>query len=133
MTTIWNSTRQNALHFLFSLAGALMILMSAGCDSGESYYDHVPPPGRGSLIIDNNTGDDISVYIDGALMTGVGDGSTEIVDLTPGFFRLVLDADNAERSYRADIDILEDRLTVLEVRSSSANNYYDYDVITTFY
>ncbi|MDD4869756.1 MAG: hypothetical protein PHR77_04285 [Kiritimatiellae bacterium] len=120
------------LKFIFLITGILMALVFAGCDDNDSYYDHVPPAGQGSLVVDNGTGDDISVYIDGVRMTGVDDGDAGIIDLAPGVYRLVLDSDHSERSYRADMDILQNRLTIMEVWPSSANNYYYYDVVTTY-
>ena len=48
--------------FLLSIAGVLMLLSFAGCE-GRGYYDHVPPSGKGSLIVDNNSGDEISIFL----------------------------------------------------------------------
>lgn len=111
---------------------SLMPVVFAGCDRNNSYYDHVPPQGKGSLVIDNHTGDDISIFVNGERMGGVNGGDYTIIDLNPGFIRLVLAADHVDRSYRDDIDLLDGRLTIIDVRASSANNYYTYDAVITF-
>jgi len=125
------SEMRHCFRFFFAIAGVLMLLSYAGCKD-EGYHDHVPSSGNGSLIIDNNSGDEISVFVDGVRVAGVSGGDYQIVDLAPGFFRVVLSADHVDRSYRDDVDILQGRLTILDVKASSADNYYYYDVVTTF-
>jgi len=54
------------------IAGALwgvwpalpLMVMMAGCEV-DDYSNHNPPAGQGSLIVDNHTADDISIFLDG--------------------------------------------------------------------
>lgn len=111
--------------------GLFFMLLVCGCDEND-YYDHVPPSGMGSLVLDNNSGDDISVFLDGVETLNLDGSDEEIQDLQPGVYRIVLSADHTERSYSADVDILEGRLTILDIRASSATSYYYYDVLKTY-
>ena len=95
---------------------------SDGCDSDNNFEDHVPAAGQGSLVIDNRSNSELHVYIDGKEVAGVDDTDNRIYDLAPGVYRLVLDEDKGDRNYRADIDILQDRLTVLEVSNDSGGS-----------
>ena len=45
------------------LAISFAMYIVAGCDNSD--FDHDPPAGQGSLIVDNFTGDRVRVYIDG--------------------------------------------------------------------
>jgi hypothetical protein len=117
-----------------SLWGALLavplVLVMTGCET-EDYSDHKPPAGQGSLIVDNHTADHISIFLDGAARGEVNDSSDRILDLKPGVYRLVLtEEDGGNRSYGADVDVLEGRLTILEVWTSS--DPHAYDVTTRF-
>ena len=85
------------------LSASLCLWLGAGCDE-EAYEDHVPSAGNGSLIID----------------------AYRIFDLAPGLHRLVAaEAGEGDRSYRDDIDILEGRLTIVELWSGSTTDGYD--------
>jgi len=96
------------------LAGGL-----AGCD--DSLYDYTPPAGFGALIVDNFTGDRIRVYIDGQETETVSSGKHRIYDRLPGLHRVALDSEDIRRSWADDVDILEGRRTVMEVRGDSIN------------
>ncbi|HNR94512.1 MAG TPA: hypothetical protein PKK36_07880, partial [Kiritimatiellia bacterium] len=50
--------------FCALLAAALLPL--AGCEDDDD-YDHKPPAGMGTLVLENDTVDDISVAIDGVI------------------------------------------------------------------
>jgi len=113
---------------LACLAGCLIL---TGCDE-EDYYDHSIPEGMGSLVVDNNSGDDISIFIDGVRVAGVDGGGWEVFDVAPGLYRVVLDSDDYDRSYSGDVDVLQDRLTILDIMASLATSYYYYDVVTTY-
>lgn len=117
---------------LFSIATlwvcflALPILTS--CDNNKS-YDHTPPTGQGSIIVDNNSGSDTEVYIDGKRL-GVAEASRDTAfDLAPGRYRLVLTEVSGYRNYRDDIDVLENRLTLLDVMADYANASLYYVII----
>lgn len=106
----------------------LLALLQPGCDLDED-YDHSPPAGFGTLYVDNNSPDDLNVYIGGAAMAGVGHHDTRYYDLEPGVYRVVLDdADDSDRSFHDEVDILEGRRTILDV-SLSAANFRRYNVL----
>ncbi len=98
------------------LAGLFLV---AGCDDDE--FDRNPPAGQGSLVVDNRTSERIDVYIDGARMENVRSGKHRYYDLDPGSYRIVLDGDDSRRSYADDVDILIDRITVMDIAPSSTN------------
>ena len=111
---------------------SFLIVFVAGCDSHDSYNDHVPAPGKAGLVVDNHTGDDISIFVDGVRIGGVEGDDYTVIDLEPGFARLVLAADHDDRSFRDDVDLLDGRLTILDVQGSSVSDYNSYHVETTF-
>jgi hypothetical protein len=116
-----------SLHILLLSAGILM----SGCDADEEDdYDYVPPAGQGAMIVDNNTDNDIEVFVDGQSRGKVGDDSDRPFDVSPGVHRVVLDEKGGDRVYRDDIDILNGRLTVLDVDSDF--DYVEYDVLVYF-
>lgn len=92
----------------------IFCLLVSGCDDDDG-FDHVPPEGMGTLIIDNDTFDDIEIFINGAEIGRVRDGNDGFFDLEPGLYRVVLSDEDRDRDYRNDIDILAGRLTVLYV------------------
>lgn len=93
--------------------GLALCLALAGCEDDE--FDHTPPSGQGSLIVDNHTADDIDLFVNGAWVTRVDGGDEAVVDLEPGLYRIVLNDEDDLRSFRDDVDVLEGRLTVLDV------------------
>ena len=99
-------------------------LWFGGCDDDE--YDHSPPAGLGSLIVDNRTAADIRVYVDGQYLGKAGDWDDSSFDLAPGYHRLVLDEVDGHRYYATDADILEGKLLVAEVRPG--DSIYAFDV-----
>ena len=98
-----------------------------GCDPG---FDHQPPPGQGAIVIENNTGDDLDVYIEGAQTNDVDAGEDEAYDLEPGVYRVVIDEETGTRSWREDVDVLEGKLTVL--RAYTDNRSQGVDVSVSF-
>ena len=104
------------------LLSALVMLL-AGCEDGG--FKHDPPPGQGSIIVDNQSWDVIHVYIDGYYTNDVGDYDYEAYDRVPGVYRVVLDQKSGNRSYSHDVDVLEGKLTVLEVRINEFDREYD--------
>lgn len=97
----------------------------AGCD--DDRFDREPPLGMGTVIVDNYTGDDIEVYIDGREAGETDAGDHRYYDLKPGLHRVVLAGDDTDRTWADDVDVLENRRTVLEVRAD-AFDYDEYDV-----
>lgn len=105
-------------------------LCGPGCEDGDS-HDHVPPAGQGSLFLVNDTASKITVFVDGSRACDVDHGDEQALDLEPGLYRVVLNSDDSDRSFGGDVDILENRLTVLDV-SDDTSSPYAYDVITTY-
>lgn len=107
-------------------------VFAAGCDMDEGYLDHRPPAGKGTLIIDNHTGDDVGVYLDGHRLGLASEYDNRIDDLDPGAYRLVLTEDHdGTRSYGMDIDILDGRLTIVDV-STTTGSTSSYQVSVRF-
>ena len=105
-------------------AGAVLALWMAGCE--DDRFDHDPPAGQGAVIVDNYTGDKVRVYIDGEERESLKAGKHRAYDLEPGICRVVLDGDEAWRSWTGDVDVLDGRLTVLEVTTAAwAPGSYD--------
>lgn len=95
-----------------------------GCeDDGD--FSHQPAAGMGAVIVDNMTPDDVEVYVDGVHLGQVGNDHDRAFDLTPGVHRIVIDDEHGDRNAADDFDILQDRLTVLEVRLSGIWHHYD--------
>ena len=81
----------------------------------DDRLDHRPPSGQGSIIVDNRTSREINVFIDGDEQSRVRARRWRAYDVDPGVYRMVLDERNGERNYRDDVDVLERRLTILDV------------------
>ena len=111
---------------------ASMLPLFAGCDWDESdkHKNYDPPAGQGALRVANHTGDDIKVFVGGVELGLTGDYSDRVYNLDPGVYRVVLDQKRGDRSYRDDVDILEGRLTVMDV--SYDQSLFDYDVVIFF-
>jgi len=99
---------------MYVVVVAACCLFGAGCDDGDD-FDHTPPEGMGSLVVDNDTFDDLRVFVNGAEIGRVTDGHEGFFDLEPGLYRIVLDDEDGDRSYRNDVDVLDGRLTILYV------------------
>lgn len=104
------------------LLSSLVVLM-AGCEDGG--FKHDPPPGQGSIIVDNRSVDVLHAYIDGYYTNDVGDFDYEAYDRLPGMYRVVLDQKSGSRSYSHDVDVIEGKLTVLEVQIDEWDWEYD--------
>lgn len=110
---------------------AFLALFPLGCEYDDDDFDHDPPAGLGTLYVDNNTGDDLDVFVDGAEMQGVGDYDERFYDLAPGVRRVVLDEDDGDRSFADDVDVLEGRRTIIDV-SRDSDDFDRYDVVIYF-
>ena len=102
---------------------ALMAMMAlglgGGCENDRFDFDHDPPPGQGSLVVDNCAGVNLDVFIDGVEQERVREWKHKIWDLAPGLHRLALRDRDEGRFFSDDVDIVEGRLTVAEVYVSS--------------
>lgn len=105
-----NQMRSLTALLLFSL----FAMGLTGCDVDDD-RDHVPPDGFGALFVENNTARDLRVYVDGEEKGKVNDYSDRPFDLKPGVYRVVLDQSESDRNWRDTVDIIEGRLTVLDV------------------
>jgi hypothetical protein len=105
-----------------------VLLMSSCTDDDDDDYDHNPPDGMGAMIVDNRTFNDMAVYIDGTEYRKTEEDEWEAYDLWPGEYRIVLREKGGDHGYSGDVDILEDRLTVLEVQDAGYSDR-DYDVL----
>lgn len=107
-------------------AVAVFTLSLTACEE-EDDFDHDPPAGKGTLYIDNETWNEIKVYIDGTKMESVDAGDNEYYDLNPGVRRVALDESNGDREWAGDVDILEGRRVIMTVEVDSGDND-DYDI-----
>ena len=104
----------------------------ASCDyNDDDDIDHDPPPGLGSLIVRNDTGNDISVFINGTATNEVDAFKVNYYDMTGGVYRVVLDEQDGDRNYRSDVDVLQDQRTILDVNIDS-DDFDEYDVFVYF-
>ncbi|OQA25905.1 MAG: hypothetical protein BWY59_01596 [Verrucomicrobia bacterium ADurb.Bin345] len=113
----------------FALLAAAFALPLTGCDDDE--FDHDPPPGKGTLYVVNKTGDGMDVYINGERVKGVGRGDKHYYDLDPNVHRVALKADDSDRSFAGDVDILEGRRTIMDV-TTDLGDYRRFDVYIYF-
>lgn len=108
--------------FRWMRTGAWVAVMLSLCGCDDDRYDHTPPEGLGAVIVENNTRDRLRVYIDGTEVDRVKDWKHRTYDCEPGVRRVTLDGDSAGVSWAGDIDVLEGRLTVLEVYPPYGNS-----------
>ena len=121
------------MRLALGLTVGLLCLGLIGCDEDDDYLDHEPPEGQGSLIVVNESWDDLSLYLDGELTTKVTERSDRTLDMAPGVYRVVLmERRYGDRSYRDDVDILADKLTVLQVSETGVDTSGEYSVTLTF-
>lgn len=74
--------------YLFAPPWLVALLCAGGCHEDDD-HDHDPPPGQGSMIIENNTFNDISVFVNGAEQNETPEDRTRAYDLNPGVYRVV--------------------------------------------
>lgn len=120
---------KTAVHFLPVLLAPVccLVLSLQGCDDGDR-FDHTPPAGQGSLVVDNTTADGLNVYQNGYKIYSVSAYDHELVDTNPGVYRVVIDERNGYHSFRGDIDIVEGQLTVIEVLREYSSDLYEVNV-----
>ena len=111
------------------LLGVLLAGWLSACD--DDRYDYDPPEGYGALIIENYTGDRVRVYVDGVQTNSVSSGGQGTYDILPGVRRIALDSEDILRSWGGDVDLLEGRRTIMELRGNSFR-YEIFDVTLFF-
>lgn len=89
------------------------LFLAGGC-FGDDDFDHRPPAGQGSVVVDNRTGRDLNVFIDGIQVDRVGARRWRAYDRDPGVYRVVLEERNGIRNFRDEVDVLDGRLTILD-------------------
>jgi hypothetical protein len=103
-------------------------LFFTACDDHD---DHEIPDGQGTLQINNYATGDIRVYINSTEREEVDAHTEEYYDLDPGLYNVLLDQDDGDRSWSDDINILDDRFSILDVRNDPADPL-GYRVTLTF-
>jgi len=103
--------------------GMILMLGLCACDGDD--WNHTPPAGMGSIIVDNRTTDGVNVYLDGYYTNRVSDFDNAAFDLAPAIHRVVLDESHGSRAWRGDVDVLEGKLTILEVNTGFYSSDYD--------
>jgi hypothetical protein len=116
-------------HLSFLLCVGLTL--ATGCKWDDDDRDHDPPAGQGSMVVENRTSSDIAVFVDGERLRDVRARNDRYYDLDPGVRRVILDQRGGDRTYRDDIDIIEGRITVLDVAADPASPTR-YDVFVFF-
>ena len=122
---------KNFIKLCSVVALALAASFFAGCNDYNNPGDHRPPAGFGAIIVDNHTYNDIHVFIDGVQRDDVRDSRDKAYDVLPGVHRVVLDERGGNHTYRADIDVLVGRNTILDVTYAVGYPTY-YDVAVFF-
>lgn len=107
------------------LIGGLILMMGLGACHNSDDWNHTPPAGMGSIIVDNRTTDGVNVYLDGYYTNRVSDFDHEAFDLAPAIHRVVLDESHGSRAWRGDVDVLEGKLTIVEVNPGNYSSDYD--------
>jgi hypothetical protein len=125
-TTSRPAARTVRLKRWLSIALLSATALLTGCESDDDSFNHTPPPGQGSLIIDNNGDMNVTVYVDGVKLGETKDGKWSAFDLLPGVHRVVLDESNGDSSFFNYIDILEGQQTILTVTGSVGNELIVY-------
>ncbi len=100
---------------------------AAGCDDGRPDVDD-PPEGMGRLVVDNRSPEDLHAYFDGEPAGEIRDGKYRTFDLPPGEVRVTLDQSHSDRMASRDVDILRDRIVVMEVE----DDVYRWDRLDVF-
>lgn len=111
------------------LTASAVLLMGASDCTDDDDVDYDPPAGFGALGVDNNSDTDLDVYIDGTPRLTVDEGRRRSLDLAPGDYRVVLEERGGNRSFSGNVDILLDRITVMDITSGYGT---DFDVYVYF-
>lgn len=103
------------------------VLALTGCDEDRA-YDNKPAEGRGGLVVDNHTDEEMRVYIDGEKLGRVNPYDARYFEVEPGVQRVVVDADEYYRTWRDDVDVVEQRRTVIDIESCGCLSGRNLDV-----
>ena len=111
---------------LRALCVSMALWFVTGCDDGDP--DRTPPVGQGSIFVNNQTSSDLQIYIDGIRFETVQDYEDKYYDLAPGLYRIIIDEQDGDRTYRDDVDVIEGRITVIDVAMESFGDDFDVEV-----
>jgi hypothetical protein len=112
---------------LMALMALSAALGFAGCED-DNHDDHDPAPGKGALVLDNRSGTDIALYVDGQRVADVDAYDDKALDFEPGIRRVVLDERGGHGNWRGDVDVVEGRRTILDVTSRVNDSEYDVEI-----
>jgi hypothetical protein len=113
------------------VAAACMAAVLAACDDDDNDYDYTPPAGQGTLVVENNTDNHLAVYVDGVSQARADEDKSTPYDLAPGDYRVALDEEGGDRREAVTVDVLEGRLTILDVQEDFADDR-DLDVFVSY-
>ena len=116
-----------ASYTLRGLAFAAVLAVS-GCEWEDDPTDHDVPAGKGLIVVDNNSVDNITVYIDGTRRGSTDAFNNEAYSVEPGVHRVILDQRSGSRSWRDDVDAVEGKRTILGVTINAGDSEYDVHV-----
>lgn len=109
-----------------SWSASLVVAVSlAGCEYNDDPTDHDVPPGKAVLVVDNNSIDDLAVYVDGVRKENADAFEDRAYTMEPGLHRVVLDQRGGSRSFAGDVDLLRDRRTIMNVTVRDFDSQYD--------
>ena len=107
-------------------------LFLAGCDAENNDYDFTPAHGMGALIVENDSGVDFDLYLDGSFEDGLDSGDHTTVELEPGEAHVFLREQKWEhQGVSEDVDILEGRRTIVRLYRDSWE-WNDYHVTVEY-
>ncbi len=101
-----------------SLAILTLCLISTSCED-DNDFNHTPATGTGTLIVNNVSFEDIDVFLDGDFLIQVDEDEKTYQDQEPGVYRVVLIGEDTDLTFREDVDIIETKLTILTVLSTT--------------
>lgn len=96
------------------LATCLMMGLSA-CEDDDDDFDHDIPAGQGTIVVNNQTSNDIEVYISGMEQNTAHQDDYEFYDRNPGIYRIILNEEDGDRNWYGFVDVVEGKKTILDV------------------
>jgi hypothetical protein len=125
MKSLWHGLNLRAGLVVLMTGAVVFFGTGSGCDRTGDNYDYDVPTGQGVLVVDNQTIERLTVYVNGGERLSVRGNHDEGVDLSPGHYRVAFLQHDGDREYADDIDILEGRQTILKVANGRHSDDYD--------
>lgn len=105
-----------------------LAFMLSGCEDAEDDFDMTLEDGKGALIVQNLSGSDFNVFVEGVRIGEVDSNDHLATELDPGVVRVFLcEQDGDHRGYGEDLDILEGRRTIVRIQRDD-DDWNDYDI-----